>query len=636
MPKFTTRLQHAWNAFNGRDHPSYDYLDGLTYTNPMYESDSYIPGNERSIVRTIRNRFAMDAASVAIKHVKIDDDGRFAENVKDNLNEALTVSTNLDQAPRAFLQDAYYRMLECGHVAICPTVTDNEPTIDGGNFDIHELRVGKVVKWSYEHVEVEMYNTYLGRYWTRLYNKRDVVIVQNPFYMVMNTPNSYFQRLERTLITLDKMNEQAASGKLNMIIQVPYPTKSEIQKTRAKSRRDDLESQLRSSPMGVAYIDTSEKIIQLNRPIENTLLDQVKYLTDEVLSQLGITLEILNGTANEVTMLNYMNRIIEPMVAGVVEEMRRKFLTKTARSYNHSIMYFRDFFQLAPLKDKGETIEKLKASEVVSANEARAMIGLVPATDERADQLINSNINPIDPNAAPAGEDVGMSDIEQDNLANEFREQLNALEDIDTQLDEIGSDAGIVEEPSEGEESLAHYASPYYDPVKAHEYYEEHKQLKGRSSPGSSSQAEYKAQGKVFNQSGKEAVDYVKKNISEEQKRSIEEAQNAAKQEVERHKRDMAMKVNQLKILAETASGPGKDLAKKAVQSRIQRLREENEDARKNLNSSIKSTLEKLQNDYKVKLNDELEAIYADASFYDVKKTSTKKKSSKKKSSSSS
>lgn len=385
------RLQHAWNAFLNKD-PTYPYtgVGNISY----YRPDRVRPtsGNERSIIISVYNRIALDASSLDIFHARLDENGRFTEQIQSGLNDCLTLNANIDQTGKAFMHDVIMSMMDEGSVAIVPVDTTINPTISG-SFDVNSLRVGKVIEWHPSEVKIELYNERLGRREDVLLPKKMVAIVENPFYSVMNEPNSTMQRLIRKLNLLDVIDEQSGSGKLDLIIQLPYVIKTPARKQQAEERRKDIETQLSGSKYGIAYTDGTEKITQLNRPVENNLLKQVEYLTNMLYSQLGITQEIMNGTANEKAMLNYFNRTIEPIMTAVTDEMKRKFLTKTARTQGQSIVYFRDPFKLVPATEIAEIADKLTRNEIASSNDIRQIIGWKPSKDPSADELRNKNLN---------------------------------------------------------------------------------------------------------------------------------------------------------------------------------------------------------------------------------------------------
>ena len=385
------RLKHAWNVFTNRD-PTIEYRDtGISYT---YRPDRarFTRGNDRSIVTSVYNRIALDASSIKIRHCKLDEDGRYLYDINSHLNECLTVEANIDQTSRAFMLDAVISILDEGCVAIVPIDTTLDPKVTK-SYDILTMRTGKIIEWKPEHVKVRLYNDITGKKEEKILPKSMVAIIENPFYSVMNEPNSTLQRLIRKLSLLDVTDEQTASNKLDLIIQLPYIIKSEAKRKHAEERRREIENQLAGSKYGIAYADGTEKITQLNRSVENNLLKQVEYLTEMLFSQLGITQSILDGTADDKTMLNYYNRTIEPIVAAIVDELKRKFLTKTARSQNQTIMYFRDVFTLVPVNDIAEIADKFTRNEIMTSNEIRQLVGMKPSDDPKADELINSNIN---------------------------------------------------------------------------------------------------------------------------------------------------------------------------------------------------------------------------------------------------
>lgn len=387
---FVSRLKHGWNAFMNRD-PTYNHAIGPSYS---YRPDRprFTRGNERSIVTSVFNRIALDVAAISMQHCILDENGRFVEPVNSKLNNCLTLEANLDQTSRAFIQDLVMSMFDEGCVAIVPVDTTIDPKITT-SYDILSMRSGKIVDWYPEHVKVRVYNEKTGRKEEVILPKAQVGIVENPLFAVVNEPNSTGQRLIRKLNLLDQIDEQTGSGKLDLIIQLPYVIKTEARRDQAERRRKDIENQLSGSKYGIAYTDGTEHITQLNRPLENNLLKQIEYLRDMFYSQLGITQTILDGTADDKTMLNYYSRTIEPIVAAIVDEMKRKFLTKTARSQNHSIEFFRDPFKLVPVNDIAEIADKFTRNEILTSNEIRQIIGMKPSSDPKADQLINSNIS---------------------------------------------------------------------------------------------------------------------------------------------------------------------------------------------------------------------------------------------------
>lgn len=390
MPTITQRLQNAWNAFrNPRDPTANDYGRSYSYRPDRYRIRS---GNERSIVTNVFNRIAVDCAAVTMEHVKLDENGRYKDVMKTRLNNCLTLSANLDQTGRAFIQDAVHSMFDEGVVALAPVVTTTNPNVSG-SYDIETLRVAKILEWFPHHVKIRAYNEDTGRQEELIMAKEVVAIVENPFYSVMNEPNSTLQRLIRKLNLLDYVDEQSSSGKLDLIIQLPYVIKSTARKQQAEQRRKDIEMQLAGSKYGIAYTDGTEKITQLNRSIENNIWTEVKDLTAMLYAQLGITEAILNGTADEQTMINYYNNTIEPVLSAFALEMQRKFLTPTARTQGQAIRFYRDAFKLIPIKDLAELADKFTRNEIASSNEIRSVIGWKPSDDPKADMLVNANLN---------------------------------------------------------------------------------------------------------------------------------------------------------------------------------------------------------------------------------------------------
>ena len=387
---FFNRLQHGWNAFaNARD-PTLEYSTGPGY---YYRPDRprFTRGNERSIVTSVYNRIALDVSAISIQHVRLDGNGRFSSVIESGLNNCLTLDANMDQTGRAFIQDIVMSMLDEGCVAIVPVDTTLDPAVTS-SFDINTMRVGKIIEWRPKHVKVRIYNEKTAKKEEVILSKKEVAIVENPLYAVMNEPNSTMQRLIHKLSLLDITDEQTASGKLDLIIQLPYVIRTEAKKQQAENRRKDIEMQLAGSKYGIAYADGTEKITQLNRSVENNLMKQIEYLTNNLYGQLGITQTILDGSADDKTMLNYYNRTIEPIVSAIVDEMKRKFLTKTARSQGQSILFFRDPFKLVPVNDIAEIADKFTRNEILTSNEIRQIIGIKPSEDPKADELRNSNI----------------------------------------------------------------------------------------------------------------------------------------------------------------------------------------------------------------------------------------------------
>ena len=402
---FGSRLKHAWNAFLNRDPPRYN--SGVSFSYPPTRR-RLTRGNERSIVTSVYNRIAMDCAAISIQHVKLDENKRYIETVESGLNNCLNLSANIDQTGRAFLQDAFLSMFDEGCIALVPVDTSFNPK-ETGSYDIDSMRVGKITEWYPQHVKIRLYNERNGRKEEVVLPKSVVAIIENPLYAVINEPNSTMQRLIRKLNILDAIDEQSGSGKLNLIIQLPYVVKTKARQEQAEARRKDLEYQLTGSKYGIAYTDGTEKVVQLNRSVDNNLMGQIEYLTSMLYSQLGITQAVMDGTADEKTMLNYYNRTIEPILSAFTDEMKRKFLTKTARTQGQSIAFFRDPFKLVPVAELAEIADKMTRNEIMSSNEIRQVVGMKPSNDPKADELRNSNLS------APKEEQAPAPPLEEEN-----------------------------------------------------------------------------------------------------------------------------------------------------------------------------------------------------------------------------
>jgi len=387
--RFIDRLQHGWNAFMNKD-PTPFIRGGGYSSNPA--RIRLTRGNERSIVTAVYNRISLDCAAIDVSHCRLDDNNRYLENIKSNLNECLSTSANLDQTGRAFMQDVVMSMMDEGCVAIVPVESDDDPNMVN-SFDPSNLRVGRIVEWYPSSVRIRLYNEWKGKHEEIVMSKKAVAIIENPFYAVMNEPNSTMQRLIRKLNLSDIMDEQTGSGKLDVIIQLPYTIKTEARRAQAEARRKDLEMQLSTSKYGIAYADSAEHITQLNRSLENHILDSIEYLTNMLYSQLGLTTEIMNGTADDKVMNNYYSRTIEPIMSAICDELKRKFLTKTARSQKQSIEFFRDPFKLVPVSEISEIADKFTRNEIMTSNEIRQIVGMKPADDPRADELRNKNLS---------------------------------------------------------------------------------------------------------------------------------------------------------------------------------------------------------------------------------------------------
>lgn len=449
-----TRLQHAWNAFRNNRDPTEMKYNPMTYGYSSVNRPDRVRltrGNERSIVTAIYNRIAVDTAAIQVRHVRLDENGRYQEDIMSGLNNCLTLDANTDQTGRQFFQDVVMSMFDEGCVAIVPTDTDINPRISGG-YDILALRTGKITQWWPEEVKVLLYNEQKGQKEEIILPKKTVAIVENPFFAVMNEPSSTLQRLIRKLNLLDAIDEQSGAGKLDLIIQLPYTIKTETRQMEADRRRKKIEEQLAGSKYGIAYTDATEKVTQLNRSVDNNLMQQIEYLTKLLYSQLGLTEEIFSGVADEKVMLNYYNRTIEPILAAICDEMQRKFLTKTARTQHQAIKFFRDHFKLVPVNNIADIADKFTRNEILSANELRSIIGIKPSDDPKADELRNSNMpiqdqeggeaeEPVDPEEAEEARqtllDAGLteddlkdlSDAEIVDLAEEYEEQHKGSEE---------------------------------------------------------------------------------------------------------------------------------------------------------------------------------------------------------------
>lgn len=389
---FGSRIRRAWNVFKNRD-PMTDMSWRLGYGDSQ-RADRVIlsSNNEKTIVNAIYNRIALDVASLKFRHVRLDENERFKEEMTTGLNEVLKTEANLDQSGRAFVHDMALSMIDEGVVAAVPVETTDDPEVSS-SYDILQMRVGPIVEWYPQHVKVRLYNSVTGKHQDFTFRKRDVAILENPFYAVMNAPNSTLQRLIRKLRLLDVIDEQAGSGKLDLIIQLPYTIRSEARQQQAEIRRKSVEEQLAGNKLGIAYIDSTEKVIQLNRSVENNLLKQVEYLTSMLYSQLGFSQSILDGTADEQTMLNYQNKTVEPLASTITDEFKRKFLTKTARIQGQSVMFFTEPFRITPVSQIAEIADKFTRNEILTSNEIRQIIGIKPSDDPKADELRNSNLN---------------------------------------------------------------------------------------------------------------------------------------------------------------------------------------------------------------------------------------------------
>ena len=629
---FGSRLKHAWNAFTGNIQMNYRDL-GMGYS---YRADRprMSRGNERSIVTSVYNRIALDVAALNVQHVRLDENGRFLSVIDDGLNNCLTLEANIDQTARSFIQDVVVSMFDEGSVAIVPVDTTTDPNVSG-SYDIQSLRVGQILDWYPQYIRARVYNEQTGRKEDIVVPKSAVAIIENPLYAVINEPNSTMQRLIRKLNLLDVIDEQSGSGKLDLIIQLPYVIKTEARRQQAENRRKDIENQLSGSKYGIAYTDGTEHITQLNRSVNNNLMSQIEYLTSMLYSQLGITQSILDGTADEKTMLNYNNRTIEPIVSAIVDEMKRKFLTKTARSQLQSIAFFRDPFKLVPVNDIAEIADKFTRNEIMTSNEIRQVIGMKPSDDPRADELRNKNLS------APSGEDGQTEETSDDTedaedeepsmTREEYEAAMRELDELDLELDELEAEL----DAEEDDEELKHYASPYYDPVKAHEYYLKNRELKGRRSTAG------------LNDEGKNAARYVKEQLTSERKQKVEahkqetnstidSLREQKKSAVEAHKNAMQVKIDRLRAKLKGMSKEDKARNKERIYGQIDSLREDNKQVRQQLQEAFKASSTdlrsahkeertRLKNEYDEKYLQELDKIRSESKFKKVSKRKSKK-----------
>lgn len=495
------RLSHAWNAFQNKD-PTSSSVTSLSYGSYTRPDRRVLSrGADRTIIAAIYNRIAIDVASNRIEHIRVDQNENFVEKMDDSsLNYIFSTEANIDQTSKEFIRDIVLSMFDEGCVALVPTDTNTVPKTSGA-FEIDAIRTGKIMQWFPEDVEIEVYNQKIGEKETIRMKKRTVGIIENPLYSVMNGENSTLRRLIRKLALLDQVDEQSSSGKLDLIIQLPYIIKSQARKQQAEQRRKEIEDQLTNTKYGIAYTDGTEKIVQLGHPIENNLLAQIEYLTKTLYSQLGLSPGVFDGTANEEEMKNYIQRTIEPVISAITDECQRKFLTKTGRKQGQRITYFIDPFKLVGMKDLADLAHTLCQNEITTANEIRSVIGFKPSDDPRANQLINSNINPV-------GSEMGYEQYPMDY--GQFADsQYYQMSNIDSELEDLKEMAHDALSHTGANEPPGGYASKYYDPDKAHEYYEKTKKLKGRRS------------NQGLNEAGIEAAEYMRKQVDEEHAREL-------------------------------------------------------------------------------------------------------------------
>lgn len=543
------RIKKAWNVFSKPEDFRFDPGGSSSYYRP--DRPRLTRGNERSIATSIYNRIALDVCRIDIRHVRLDENGRFLKEIDSGLNNCLSLEANVDQSSRAFIQDVVLSMFDEGCVGILPIDTDLNPNATG-SYDILTMRTAKIIEWFPNSVRVRVYNDRTGNKEEIVVSKRNIAIIENPLFAVMNEPNSTLQRLVRKLSLLDIVDEQASSGKLDLIIQLPYIVKTDAKKKQAEERRQLIEEQLSGSRYGIAYTDGTERITQLNRPLENNLVKQIEYLTNLFYSQLGITTSVMDGTADEKTMLNYYDRTVEPVVAAIADGIRRTFLTKTARSQGQSIKYFRDPFKLVPISDLAEMADKLTRNEIMTSNEFRQIIGMKPAEDPNADELRNKNLS------EPGGNQNGAQTQTQNLPVSDeaYQNSMRNLEDLDSQLMEIQN--SISHSDEEFDDMLEHYASPYYDPVKAHEYYERTKKLKGRTSTTG------------LNAEGRRVASYVKKQLNEERTAKVNESKMNRDSQIENLREKTESEIAELREETDAQS----ESYRIQTQNKIDQLRE--------------------------------------------------------------
>lgn len=615
---FLDRLSHAWNAFQNKDPTrtlSSDYAG--SYTRPDRHKMSL--ANANTIITPIYNRIAIDVSAIDIEHIRVDENENFVEKIKDSdLNYIFSTEANIDQTSREFIRDVVLSMFDEGCVAIVPVETNVTPSITGA-FKIESVRVGKVTRWFPDKVEVEVYNEKKGIKEPIIMLKRTVAIIDNPLYDVMNGQNSILKRLLRKLVLLDQVDEQSSSGKLDLIMQLPYQIRSEARKKHAEERRKELEDQLTNTKYGIGYVDATEKIVQLGHPIENNLLKQVEYLTTLLYSQLGLTEAVFNGTAKEEEYLNYYNRTIEPIISAITEECQRKFLTKTARAQNQRISFFRDPLKLVPINQLADLSNSLSRNEVLTSNELRAVLGFKPSTDPRADQLVNKNITPADAEEYGYGFQ-GMSDEDF------YNQQTQMTDQIDSYLDQMDNMAQSALRHTGENRPAGGYSSKYYDPEKAHEYYEKTKRLKGRRSNAGLNEAGIEAaeymRNQVDSQHEKElsdltsrTTDYLEKqdtdlettvtNIATNLERALEDLKNSTERNKEASRNKLKTVIDnsskrtmeQTKALYEKISKTNNESAKRGFRNQIEQLRETNAKVKDSLIEGFESDFVKTANE---------------------------------------
>lgn len=576
---FVDRLAHAWNAFQNKDPTPLSYTQPGFYTRP--DRHRLLPGVDNTIISSIYTRIAIDVSAIDIEHVRVDENENFVEKIKDSsLNYIFSTEANIDQTSREFVRDIVMSMFDEGCVALVPVDTNTVPK-NPGSFEINSIRTGKITEWYPKAVKVEVYNEKTGEKEEVTMLKRTVGIIENPLYSVMNERNSTLQRLIRKLSLLDQVDEQSSSGKLDLIIQLPYIIKSEARKKQAEQRRAEIEDQLTNSKYGIAYTDGTEKIVQLGHPIENNLLQQIEYLTKVLYSQLGLTEAVFNGTADDKEMLNYYNRTIEPIISAITEECQRKFITKTGRSQRQRIMFFRDPLKLVPISELADLSNSLSRNEILTPNEFRGSMGFKPADDPRADMLVNRNINTAD---GEMGYEQYPMDYEQ--FAND---QYGQMESIDSQLEDMRNMYHDALSHTGANEPPGGYSSKYYDPEKAHEYYERTKKLKGRRSNAG------------LNEAGIEAAEYMRKQVDEEHAKELGLHTDEAKRRMEQLDTDLDTTIESISKNLSTAL----EAARNATESNI-------EAAKTRLQTVISNSSERIQNQVNI-LRDKMESAPSEA-----------------------
>lgn len=604
-----TRFKKAWNVFFNKD-PTGGFAQQEYGWGSSYQPDRIrmYGGSERTIVSAIYSRMSIDVSSMNIRHVRVDDNDRFVDNIDSKLNERLSLSANIDQTGRALIQDIALTMLEYGVAAVVPVDTDNEFQNGIHPDEINELRVGQVKEWFPTYVKLEMYNELNGQRQEITLPKESIAIISNPFYLVMNEPNSTLQRLKRKLSLLDMIDNQSGSQKLDMLIQLPYTLRSELNQQHAEKRRKEIEQQMANSKFGIGFIDATEHVTQLNRAVENNLMPQIEYLTNMVYGQLGVTPEILNGTANEQVMKNYLERTIKPITDAITEELQRKFLSKTAMSRNQSILAFNDPFRMVPTSQIAEMADKLTRNEIMTSNEIRKIFGIKPSTDPSADELRNKNLNQSankSDQQTPLALDFNENPDDESLLSEgEYQQAISDLDYLDDQLYDISREIDRKEKDEIKHEARGGpYASKYYDPVKAHEYYEKTKELKGRRSTS------------TLNEEGKSAAKYVKEQLDNEKKERIKAETDRVNNKINslNSKISQERKASQNQIIAYSNNiqrridilnsrlkrSGASETYKEQIRSEISSLREDNQRQRDKINLMYKTTVEELRSSNK-------------------------------------